>query len=521
MADPQQTPAPDVPVVLGVDLGTTATKVTGFTPDGEVLATASAGYPLDEPQRGWAEQEPDLILDAAGRALREAVAQVRRAGGRVAGIGLTSAMHSLIGVDEAGFALTRVVTWADRRSTPQADRLREGPGRAIHRRTGTPVHPMSPLTKLVWFREERRGLFDRVALWVGIKEIVLHAWCGEWVVDRSIASGTGLLELDRLDWDAEALSVAGITAEQLPRLVPVSHRLALRPQVAEELGLDAGVPVVVGGGDGPFANLGVGAVRPGVASVSIGTSGALRVVVDSPAVDPAGRTFCYALTDDLWAVGGAITNGGVVLRWVGDTLTPDIEAVADELGEEPEEALTDLVSLVPPGSGGLLMLPYLLSERAPYWTSLPRGAYVGLTRGHRREHLIRAALEGVCQQLALVLASLRDSGREITEIRATGGFARSAVWRQMLADVLGMPVSFPTGTQGSGYGAAVIAMVELGLVDSIEVAADQVEIGEVVEPDPIAADLYARLLAVHADVYDALEGTFARLRELAPDLPLD
>ena len=301
--------------------------------------------------------------------------------------------------------------------------------------------------------------------------------------------------------------------------MPVTHRLALRAEVADDLDLDRDVPLVVGGGDGPLANLGVGAVRPGVASVSIGTSGALRVVVDRPGVDPAGRTFCYALTDDLWAVGGAITNGGVVLRWVGDALAPDLEVVADELGDEPEESLTDLASLAPPGSGGLLMLPYLLSERAPYWTALPRGAYIGLQRHHRREHLVRAALEGVCQQLALVLASLREAGHEVTEIRATGGFARSAVWRQMLADVLGMDVSFPSGTQGSGYGAAVIAMTALGLVPSVEVAADRVEVLDVVRPDPAASAVYAKLLPVHAGVYEALEGVFRSLRDLDADLP--
>ncbi|WP_299036385.1 gluconokinase [uncultured Pseudokineococcus sp.] len=508
-------------VVLGVDLGTTATKVAAFTAAGDAVVESEAEYSLDEPEPGWAEQDPAAILAAAREAVRSAARQVRRRGGRVVGIGVSGAMHSLIAVGSDDEPLTPVVTWADRRATPQAERIRSGPGPEVHRRTGTPVHPMSPLPKLAWFAEERPEVAAAAAHWVGIKELLLHAWSGEWVVDHSMASGNGLLDLHALDWDAEALELAGITRAQLPRPVPVTHRLALRPEVADDLGLGRDVPLVVGGGDGPLANLGVGAVRPGVASVSIGTSGALRVVVDRPGVDPAGRTFCYALTDDLWAVGGAITNGGVVLRWVGDALAPDMEVLADELGDEPEESLTDLASLAPPGSGGLLMLPYLLSERAPYWTALPRGAYIGLQRHHRREHLVRAALEGVCQQLALVLASLREAGHEVTEVRATGGFARSAVWRQMLADVLGMDVSFPSGTQGSGYGAAVIAMTALGMVPSVEVAADRVEVSHVVRPDPAASAIYAKLLPVHAGVYDALEGVFRSLRDLDDDLPLE
>ncbi|MEJ5943978.1 gluconokinase [Pseudokineococcus basanitobsidens] len=508
------------PLVLGVDLGTTATKVAAFTTAGDAVAEAEVEYSLDEPEPGWAEQDPAAILAAAAEAVRTVVRRVDGAG-RVVGLGVSGAMHSLIGVDADDVPLTAVVTWADRRATPQADRIRRGPGPGVHRRTGTPVHPMSPLPKLAWFAEERPEVAARVAHWVGIKELLLHAWSGEWVVDHSMASGNGLLDLRTLDWDPEALELASTTPEQLPRPVPVTHRLRLMPGVADDLGLGRDVPLVVGGGDGPLANLGVGAVRPGIASVSIGTSGALRVVVDRPGVDPAGRTFCYALTDDLWAVGGAITNGGVVLRWVGDALAPDMELLADELGDEPEEALTDLAALAPPGCGGLLMLPYLLSERAPYWTSLPRGAYVGLQRHHGREHLVRAALEGVCQQLALVLASLREAGHDITEVRATGGFARSAVWRQMLADVLGMEISFPSGTQGSGYGAAVIAMTALGLVPSVEVAADRVEVSDVVRPDPAAAALYARLLPVHAGLYAALEGTFEALRDLDDDLPVD
>ncbi|WP_445262992.1 gluconokinase [Pseudokineococcus sp. 1T1Z-3] len=511
------------PLVLGVDLGTTATKVAAFTPAGDAVAEAEVEYPLEEPQPGWAEQDPATILAAAREAVRRVVGRLGEDGGHgpVVGIGVSAAMHSLVAVGEDERPLTPVVTWADRRSTPQAERIRRGPGPGVHQRTGTPVHPMSPLPKLVWFAEERPDVARRAVRWVGIKELLLHAWSGEWVVDHSMASGNGLLDVRTLDWDAEALEIAGITAEQLPRPVPVTHRLALRPEVAADLGLDHDVALVVGGGDGPLANLGVGAVRPGVASVSIGTSGALRVVVDRPGVDPEGRTFSYAVTEELWAVGGAITNGGVVLRWVGDALAPDVEWFADELGDEPEEALTDLAALAPPGSGGLLMLPYLLSERAPYWTALPRGAYVGLQRHHGREHLVRAALEGVCQQLALVLASLREAGHDITEIRATGGFARSAVWRQMLADVLGMDISFPSGTQGSGYGAAVVAMTALGLVPSVEVAADRVQVGDVVSPDPEAAAIYAKLLPVHAGLYGALEASFAQLAELDGQLPLE
>src|SRR3954452_7367045 len=283
--------------------------------------------------------------------------------------------------------------------------------------------------------------------------------------------------------------------------------MSLSAAGADALGCPPDLPLVLGAGDGPLANLGVGAVRPGVAACSIGTSGALRLMVERPVADEGGRLFCYALTEDRWIVGGAINNGGVVLRWAHDALAPD-------LGEHDEQALLALPAQARPGSDALVMLPSLLSERAPQWSTLPRGAYVGLTRGHRREHLVRAALEGVCQQLALVLASLRDAGNEVREIRATGGFARSPLWRQMLCDVLGLPVGFPDNHHGSGFGAALLGMEALGLIETIERAAELVAIDEVLEPDPDAAAAYAAMRPTFDALYDALTPAFRTLRDL-------
>lgn len=499
-------------IVVGVDLGTTSTKAVAYDTGGRALATAAAGYPLAEPQPGRAEQDPALILDAVVRSVRQVVSEVDR---RVAGLAFSSAMHTLIGLDAAGVPLTPSVSWADSRAAAQADRLRAAPGGlALHRRTGTPVHPMAPLPKLVWFREQQPELCRRVAFWVGIKDHVLWRMCGALVTDHSVASGTGLMDLSRLAWDPEALQLAGISAGQLPELVPTRHVLGgLTGSVAAAVGLPSGTPVVVGAGDGPLASLGLGAVDPGVAAVSIGTSGAVRVMVERPAVDPLGGVFCYALTEDRWAVGGAINNGGIVLDWAAHALAPDV-------GRDPA-ALLALAAAVPAGSGGLVMLPYLLGERAPHWSALPRGAYVGLRREHRREHLVRAAIEGVCQQLGLVLESVRAAGNEVRAVRATGGFARSDLWRQVLADTLGMDIGFPAGSEGSSFGAALLGMEALGLVGSLDVAADLVRIEDTVRPDPAAAEVYAALRPVFAQLYDALVPTYRSLRRLAPRLPLE
>jgi gluconokinase len=500
--------------VIGVDIGTTSTKAVAWGTDGRSFGSHTAGYPLEEPSPGQAVQDPAKIVAAAEEAITVVAAEAKGQA-RIVGISFSAAMHSLIALDGDGAPLTPVITWADTRASVQADRLRSGQGGLdLHRRTGTPLHPMSPLPKLVWFHEQDPATCAQAQRWVGIKELVLDRLCGQMAVDHSVAAAMGLLNLDALEWDPEALSLAGISADKLAPLVDTTHVLELTRSAAQTLGLAEGTPVVVGSSDGPLANLGVGAVEPGVAACSIGTSGALRVMVEKPSVDPLGRVFCYPLTRDRWVVGGAINNGGVVLAWAGDALAPD-------LGEEPADALLAAAATVPAGAGGLLMLPYLLSERAPHWSSVPRGAYVGLTRGHGRGHLVRAALEGVCLQLALVLHSMEDAGNSIREVRATGGFARSDLWRQMLADVFGRSIGFPAGHEGSSFGAALLGMEALGLIGSIDVAVDLVGIEETIKPDVRSAATYRSLLPVFSSLYDALLPTYVTLRRLAPLLPLE
>lgn len=501
-------------VVLGVDIGTTATKVVAVDAGGHTLAVARRPYPLDEPRPGEAVQDPDAIHRAAREAMAEAGGAARAAGATVRGIAFSSAMHGLMAVDEAGRALTPLITWADERATDQADRLRaSADGLALQRRTGTPVHPMSPLTKLMWFAEREPALFGRASRWAGIREHLLAGLCGEWLVDVSLASGTGLMSLLTEDWDDRALQLAGIDARQLSTLVPTTTVVhGLRQEPAASLGLDARVAVIVGAGDGPLANLGIGAVRPGVAACSIGTSGAIRVAVDRPAVDAGGHVFCYALAHQRWVIGGAVNNGGVVLPWLAGIIGED--------ARDPAGAVLELAARAPVGSAGLMMLPQLFGERAPHWTTDARGAWVGLTHAHGREHLARAALEGICLQLAVVLDSVRDAGVAVHEVRGTGGFARSPFWRQLLADVLGSEVRYVADVEGSSVGAALLGWHALGRIESLDAAASMNRVVEVRSPDPHAAGVYGRLRTLYASALDSLAPVNRALRMLdSPGAP--
>jgi len=290
--------------------------------------------------------------------------------------------------------------------------------------------------------------------------------------------------------------------------------------VAAATGLPPDLLVVIGASDGVLANLGVGAVRPGVAAVSLGTSGALRSVVPSPTVDPTGRLFCYALTEDRWVLGGPINNGGSVVRWASRSLAAGFARPAPEGGQadELDAALLEEAAAAPVGSDGLLCLPYLLGERAPWWRSGMRGAYLGLRREHRREHLVRAAVEGVCQQLALVRDAFDTAGVEITEVRATGGAVASPLWVTTLASALDLPVRVADSPEGTGLGACLLGLHALGELPDLDLATSIVAVHDAVDPDPADAELYRRMRPLIERSTLALVDVFAALDSLAPAL---
>jgi gluconokinase len=487
-------------VVLGVDIGTTTVKAGAFDTVGRESASAQAGYPLYDPHPGFAEQDPQAIVDATLTTIRETVAQAREHGTQITAVCFSAAMHGLVPLDGHDRPLGRLITWADTRAFAEAERLvAEHP--ELHDRTGTPLHPMAPLAKLLWFRAHDRAVFDAARRWVGVKELVVAALTGEWVIDHSCATGTGLFGLATLDWEPDALALTGLTRAQLSVPVPATTTLRLSASAAQATGLASGTPLVLGAGDGPLANLGLGAAGPGVLACSIGTSGALRLMVPRAVVDREHHLFCYAFVPGHWLIGGAINSGGAVFEWLGDVL-----------GEVDLDRLLAQAATVPPGSDGLIMLPYVLGERAPEWSTLPRGAYVGLDRSHGRGHLVRATLEGICQQLALVLASIRAAGHEVREVRATGGFARSPLWRQLLCDVLGMPIGFAEREQGAAFGAALLGMLALGAIGSIETAAATVRVALETTPNPAAVSVYDRQRLSFAALYTELQPAFRRQR---------
>ncbi|MBB6672742.1 gluconokinase [Cohnella nanjingensis] len=506
--------------MIGIDIGTTSTKAVLFEESGVVVAVANEEYPLFTPTPSVAEQDPEQIFAAVLAAVKRVVRQGEIPPERILFVSCSSAMHSVIPVDADGKALMNSLTWADNRSADIAKRLRRDPaGQAVYSRTGTPIHPMSPLTKLMWLHEEKPELCEKAAKFVSIKEYVLAKLFGTFVVDHSIASCTGLLNLNALEWDEEALRMAGVAREKLSELVPTTYRLTgLKAAYAQEMELLPSTPFVVGASDGVLSNLGVDAIDPGIVAVTIGTSGAIRTVIDKPVTDPKGRYFCYALTERHWVIGGPVNNGGVIFRWVRDEFAaPEVET-AKRLGISAYDVLTRIAERVRPGAEGLLFHPYLTGERAPLWNPDARGSFFGLTLHHRKEHMIRAVLEGVIYNLYTVLLAMQETIGVPRTIKATGGFARSPLWRQMMADIFNQNVVVPESIESSCLGAAVLGLYAYGKADSLSAVSRMVGTTHEHAPEPEAAAVYRELLPIFVRIARKMEEEYESLAKFQEKL---
>lgn len=496
--------------MIGVDIGTTSTKAVMFEVNGKVVTKADEGYPLFTPSASVAEQDPDQIFGAVVHVLKMVMAQSGAKPEQVMFVSFSSAMHSVIVVDADGKPLTNCITWGDNRSAAWTERLKhEMNGHEIYLRTGTPIHPMSPLSKLMWLRHDQSDLFEKAYKFISIKEYVFAKLFNEYIVDHSIASATGMMNLEKLDWDEEALSLAGVTSEKLSKLVPTTHTLSGMSSVyAEEMGLAPSTPFVVGASDGVLSNLGVNAIKPGVVAATIGTSGAIRTVVDKPVTDPKGRFFCYALTEDRWVIGGPVNNGGMLLRWARDEFAASEVETAKRLGMDSYDLIMQIVEKVGPGADGLLFHPFLTGERAPLWNPNARGSFFGLNMHHKKEHMIRAVLEGVIFNLYTVMLAMEEQIGRPTRIHATGGFARSHLWRQMMSDIFDQEVVVPESFESSCLGAVVLGLKALGHTESLDIVEGMVGSTHQHQPIKEHADIYHQLLPIYIQIPRKLEAEY-------------
>jgi gluconokinase len=483
---------------MGIDIGTSSVKVLAVDESGRTIALEKAHYPILTPKRGFREQDPEAIWQACLDALSAAL---RRFPAPPAAIGISSAMHSLILLSEEKKPLTNLILWADTRSRRLAEILRQREeGRQIYEATGTPIHALSPLVKIRWFQENEPELFRRAAFFADIKTYVIERFCGELLMDYSIASATGLFNLIQLDWNQDSLTYAGISEAQLPRLVDTSFRLPpLRAEVARQINIAETTAWIVGGSDGCLANLGSFAFDSRTLILSTGTSAALRYTSAVSVHDYEGQLFCYYLDPERRVIGGASNNGGAILNWFKESFYAN-EEMAGLLSEADSISAT---------AEGLIFLPWLLGERAPIWDSRASGVFLGIRELHGRAHFARAVLEGLVLNLYRIFANVQRCNEEAGSfIISSGGLARAPVWNQLLADVFSRPVHTVQETETSAFGAILLALKATGQIADYQEVAHWQQVREIFYPDGGRHLQYQSFSKVVFKMYDTLKETF-------------
>ena len=490
---------------VGVDLGTGSTKAIAIATDGAVLCTAQFYYPISSPQPGFSEQNPCLIWDAFVSCINAITGKL---GVAPSAISFSAAMHSIFPVNKNGEPMANAILWADARSGDIAQNIRNSTqGENIYRHTGTAIYAMAPLSKLIWIRENQPELFNSAHKFISIKEYIWHRLFGVFEVDYSIASATGLFDILELKWYADSLALAGINSDKLSTPVNTDHREFLPVGDTPLDGIAGHTAFIIGASDGCCANLGGGAVGGGIAALTIGTSGAIRVGNGSPVYNYSAMTFNYLLNRNTFICGGAVNNGGAAVDWLLKCFLK-ITSITDQTYAK----LFADIATVKPGSDGLMFLPYLYAERAPIWDAKSSGAFLNINFKHQQQHFLRAALEGICFALCDVMKAVETPAQPIKEIVISGGFISSPVWVQMLADITGKKLVIQQADDASAVGAIYLAMEALGLDFSkiSEHAEDRVEI----EPNMPNHEIYSRIFSVYQTLYRSLKQSMHLMHDL-------
>ncbi|MCD6444639.1 hypothetical protein J7L70_06525 [Candidatus Bathyarchaeota archaeon] len=489
--------------ILSVDVGTTNVKAVVFDLEGRQVFKSSLRCPVYTPVEGWAEQDPDEVLNRSLKVVRDCVKAVD---GRVEALTFSAQLYSVMLVDRSGSPLTRILNWMDGRSVQEASEVSEEmDGYGLYRKTGCHISPMMPVAKLLWLKRHRPERFGKVFKVLAMKDYILYRLLGLYVTDRIIASASSLFNIHENRWDPEIAEFLGLSLGVFPTVVEPDKVVGeVDGSLSEKTGLPKGIPVVCGGGDGMLQNIGFGILEPGLAASNIGTSGAVRVTSNRIILDKSRRArfFCHALIGDLWCIGGAINSAGLSLEWFVDRF------LDGDFGRFEAEA-----SKAEPGSRGLIFLPYLLGERAPLWCPEAKAVFYGLTLNHGIPELSRAVLEGVILALNHIKRVLEAYVPSVKEVRTGGGGARIALLNQVQADVFQVPVYLTATEEGSALGAAILAAEALGYYRGLKDACKtMVKPVKVFRPNLENVRKYRRVFERYLRLSDALLRLFFRPR---------
>ncbi len=491
---------------IGLDIGTGATRALVVDAQGKIIAAYSAPHAdvrMDKPL--WAEQDPDDWWRASQEAIRGALKEAGAHGSQIHGVGFSGQMHGLVMLDAGGKVIRPSLIWCDQRSQAQVDAIHQKVGRdRVVSFTANPALTGFTLPKLLWVRDNDPRSYERLRTVLVPKDYVRYKLCGTLAQDVSDASGTGVFDVANRSWSFSMISELGLDRAWWPEVFESSAIAGkITREAAEATGLAEGTPVAAGAGDQAASAVGNGIVETGIASCTLGTSGVVFAHMDEPAYDAAGRvhTFCHAVPGK-WHVMGVTQGAGLSLQWFRNTLASGVSY--DSLMEEAATAEA--------GCDGLFWLPYLMGERTPYLDAVARGGWIGLTARHKRADLVRSVIEGVSYSQRDCLDVILDLGAEVKLVRASGGGARSGLWRQILADVFALRVATLESQEGSAYGAALLGMVATGAFAGVPEAC-AATVKEVSNVDPRAREsaAYGRRHEIYKTLYPTLKTTFPLL----------
>ena len=501
---------------LGIDVGTGGSRALLVRADGAVVRGVTAAHEdilMHQPL--WAEQRPQDWWKASSQAVRQLLAETEVHSEDIAGVGLSGQMHGLTLLDAADQVVRPALIWCDQRSQEQVDWINAKAGKdMVLEQTANPVLTGFTAPKLLWVRDHDPASYERVRRMLLPKDYIRFCLTGEYASEVSDASGTALFDVIGRRWAMPLIDKLGIDAAILPEVVEspqLTGRISM--SAAQETGLRAGTPVVGGGGDQAASAVGNGIVESGLVSCTVGTSGVVFSHLDEAAYDPEGRvhTFCHAVPGK-WHVMGVTQGAGLSLQWFRNQLATGLADQAAQKGVEIYDLLTDEAAAVPAGAEGLYWLPYLMGERTPHLDAYARGGWVGLTAKHTRGHLVRAILEGVAYSLNDCLGIVESLGASVEAVRASGGGAKSPLWRSILAGVFSKPIATLQTQEGSAYGAALLAMVGTGAFGSVAEACSSAIVEQRRDqPDPDLTVAYGRSYGMFRELYPALRDFFPKM----------
>jgi xylulokinase len=506
--------------VLAHDLGTTGNKATLYDRAGQLVGAQFHAYDTEYPHNGWAEQNPEDWWRAVCGSTQALLAQSKMPATEIACVTFSGQMMGCVALDERARPLRKAIIWADQRAVDQERWVGDHiPPEDVYRITGHRLSASYSLSKILWLRDNQPDVYRAAHKFVHAKDAVVARLTGEFVTDPSDASGMNLYDLERGDWSVRVVEAAGLDWRQLPVVRPSTHVVGeVLAEVADEAGLAAGTPVVIGGGDGACAAAGAGVIKEGAAYNYVGSSSWIALATPQPIYDPAFRTFTFGhVVPGMYMPTGTMQAAGISYQWMRDQLCAVELRAAESLDVSPYELMNREAENAPVGANGLIFLPYLLGERSPRWNPRARGAFVGLTIRHTRSDMLRAVLEGVTLNLRVILDAFKARGTVIPAMRLIGGGARGQCWNRIMADVYGIPVQrLSILEEATSMGAAVTGGVGVGVYPNFSIIEGMNPVAEVFQPDPVSQSIYEEIYPIFETAYQALTPVFELLSDLRP-----